>query len=250
MALLTLETLDPVSAKIGESVTITAATGAFNSNINKNVVTFNGVVANIVSGNNTALIVIVPPFADTGYVKVETFSDSKSANSPELFTVIYDDDAFSDNIKHPDPYHKGYINQRIKTLNTNPSSDAIYARGFSYSNFVEIADENDLVQNFLSIILTSPLERMWEPTFGSSIPNMPFQLLSTDTPSRLENEIFKETEKLIEKYEPRITLIKSESIVYVDPDTNRVNIVFAIKVPTGEVKEIGVTLKQVRNEAM
>jgi len=250
VALLTLETLDPVSAKIGESVTITAATGEFNSNINKNVVTFNGVIANILSGTTTELIVIVPPLADNGYVKVETFSNSQSATSQDPFIVIYDDEAFSDNIITPDPYHKGYINNRVKTLYTDPSPDARYNRDFSYSNFVEIVDENSMVQNFLSIILTSPLERMWEPTFGSSIPNMPFQLLSTDTPSRLENEIFKETEKLIEKYEPRITLIKSESIVYVDPDTNRVNIVFAIKVPTGEVKEIGVTLKQVRNEAM
>lgn len=249
MALLTLETLDPVSAKIGESVTITAATGEFNTNINKNVVTFNGVVANILSGNTTELIVVVPPLADNGYVKVETFSVSQSATSQDPFIVIYDDEAFSDNIITPDPYHKGYINNRVKTLYTDPSPDARYNRDFSYSNFVEIVDENSMVQNFLSIILTSPLERMWEPELGSSIPNMPFQLISNDS-SYLETEIFNEVDRLLRRHEKRVTLIREDSIVQVDPDTNRINVVFAIRVPTGEVKEIGVTLGQVRNEAM
>lgn len=249
MALLTLETLDPVSAKIGESVTITAATGEFNTNINKNVVTFNGVVANILSGTTTELIVVVPPLADNGYVKVETFSVSQSATSQDPFIVIYDDEAFSDNIITPDPYHKGYINNRVKTLYTDPSPDARYNRDFSYSNFVEIVDENSMVQNFLSIILTSPLERMWEPELGSSIPNMPFQLISNDS-SYLETEIFNEVDRLLRRHEKRVTLIREDSIVQVDPDTNRINVVFAIRVPTGEVKEIGVTLGQVRNEAM
>jgi len=249
VALLKLKTLDPVSAKTGESVTITAATGAFNSNINKNVVTFNGVVANILSGTTTELIVIVPPLADNGYVKVETFSNSQSATSQDPFIVIYDDEAFSDNIITPDPYHKGYINNRVKTLYTDPSPDARYNRDFSYSNFVEIVDENSMVQNFLSIILTSPLERMWEPELGSSIPNMPFQLISNDA-SYLETEIFNEVDRLLTRHEKRVTLIRENSIVRVDLDNNRINVVFAIRVPTGEVKEIGVTLKQMRNESM
>lgn len=245
--------LSSSSGKIGESITITADEGEFNPTINKNVVTFNGIVANILSGTTTTLVVVVPQLADTGYVKVETFLDvdeeNQSATSEDLFTVVFDDEAFSDNIITPDQYHKGYINKRIKTLYTKPSSDAIYNRSFSYSNFVEVVDENSMVQNFLSLILTSPLERMWEPTFGSSIPNMPFTLIEADS-SYLETKILNEADRLIKKYEPRITLIKSQSFVSVDPDNNKVDVIFAIQIPTGEVKEIGVTLGQVRNEAM
>ena len=55
---------------------------------------------------------------------------------------------------------------------------------------------------------------------------------------------------MINTYEKRITLIRSESIVSVDPDNNKIDIIFAIQVPTGEVKEVGVTLGQVQNENM
>jgi phage baseplate assembly protein W len=225
----------------------------FNIPHNKNVVTFNGVVANILFGTDKSLNVIVPQLAEDGYVAVETFldvtTDNQRATSPEKFDIQYDDDSFPDNIKTPDLYHKGYINNRVKTLYTDPSPDAIYNRDFSYSNFVEIVDENSMVQNFLSLILTSPLDRMWEPEFGSSIPKMPFQLISSDADS-LAVEILNEAERLINTYEKRITLIKSQSIVSVDPDTNRVDVIFAIRVPTGNVKEVGVTLGHVRNETM
>ena len=227
----------------------------FNIPHNQNVVTFNGVVANILSGNinGTSLDVIVPLLADDGYVVVQTFldvdTDDQSATSSEEFDIQYDDGAFPDNIKTPALYHKGYINNRVKTLYTDPSPDASYNRDFSYSNFVEIVDENSMIQNFLSLILTSPLDRMWEPDFGSSIPRIPFQLISSDT-DYLTSEILNEAERLINTYEKRITLIRSESIVSVDPDNNKIDIIFAIQVPTGEVKEVGVTLGQVQNENM
>ena len=225
----------------------------FNIPHNKNVVTFNGVVANILFGTDKSLNVIVPQLADDGYVAVETFldvdADDQRATSPKEFDIQYDDDSFSDNIKTPALYHKGYINDRVKTLYTDPSPDAIYNRDLSYSNFVEIVDENSMVQNFISLILTSPLDRMWEPEFGSSFSKIPFKLVSSDI-NNLSEEILNEAERLINIYEKRITLIKSQSFVYVDPDNNTVDVIFAIRVPTGNVKEVGVTLGHVRNETL
>jgi len=186
--------LSVLSGQIGDSVTITADTGNFSDPYTKNVITFNGVIATILSGNSTELVVTVPQLSSTGPVKAETFSTNLNATATPDFEITYDDEAFDNDIT-PDPYHKGSINGRVKTLGMEPSHTAIYNRDYSYSNFVEIVDENSMVQNLFSIILTGKNERIWEPTFGTNIESIMFQLI--DDPEQLQTALLNETESSI-----------------------------------------------------
>ena len=64
---------------------------------------------------------------------------------------------------------------------------------------------------------------------------------------REKNDIMKEINRLIIKYEPRIILIVDQSFVVFNEDYNEARIILSIKVPTGNIKTVSLTFKNVNN---
>lgn len=64
-----IRSFTPVSGEIGDNVTINGI--GFSENISNNIVKFNGVQAEVVSGTQTSLNVIVPADATTGKISIE-----------------------------------------------------------------------------------------------------------------------------------------------------------------------------------
>ena len=234
--------ITPPSGKIGDLVEITATTGVFTyPEFNKNVVTFNGLAIDIIariikSNSNTSLWVIIPPDAITGDVIVETREgESASLN----FEVIYKDVLFEQETK---PYAKAVINNKVKTVGISEFNAPIYNKDLSYSNFVEIFDENSLLQNVYSIILTQKGERMFSD-FGTTIEQKLFSVI--DDPDNFKSSLMNEIITAVNTYEPRVVVVEEQSFVIIDGEN--VNLILALLMPAGNVKELGITLKSVTN---
>jgi len=237
---LTIE-ITPTSGRIGDLVEIKATSGVFTyESFNKNVVTFNGlsidIIARIIrSDSNVSLLVIVPPDSITGDVTVETL-EGESDTFP--FEVIYEDKPFA---QATDPFGKAVINDKVKTVGTSEFNVPLYNKDLSYSNFVEVFDENSLLQNVYSIILTQQGERMFSD-FGTNLDQKLFNIVDEDT---FKDELMREIVPAVRKYEPRVTLIEETSFVILEQ--NSVNVVLTIQMPRGNVKELGLTLNSVNN---
>lgn len=235
------------TAKVGDIVTIQATVGLFNPTPFKNTVTFNGVVGQVISGTTTELKVIVPIGATTGFVQVETGADNPgyetcSLSNVDTLTIIYPDESFDTSVNQRDITSNSGI---LSIFGNNISRPAIYNRDMAYSNFSEVTDENSMVQNVYSIVLTRVGERLFNPTFGTRLENYIHKLV--DNPADFEKDVLNEIIQVVSKYEPRATIIRDQSFVVYDPEINDVKVVLLIQVPTGNVQTIGITLNHLRN---
>jgi len=231
----------PTNGRIGDLVEITATTGSFTfPEFNRNVVTFNGlnidIIARIVRSDTlTSLLVIVPPDAITGDVIVETLEDESATAS---FEVLYEDEVFE---REDIPFDKAVINDKVKSVGTSEFNTPAYNKDLSYSNFVEVFDENSLLQNVYSIILTQRGERMFS-NFGTNIDQKLFNIGDELT---FKSELLAEIVPAIRLYEPRVTVVEEGTFVILE--NNNVNIILSLQMPRGNVKELGITLKSVTN---
>jgi len=222
----------------GDLVTITATVGLFNPTALSNVVMFNDKIAQVISGDREQLLVMIPEGATTGYVQVETGSTNTGYERCSLsnivnFTVLYDDQTFTT------------TKSILSIFNRGSSANAIYNRDLSYSGFSEVTDENSMIQNLYTILLTRLGERFFNSRFGSTIEGRLFSPINDyDT---FEADVMKEIDTLIKRYEPRIILIKDQSFVVFDSDYNSAQVVLLIRVPSGNIKTVSLTFKSTRN---
>jgi len=234
--------INPTSGKIGDLVDITATSGVFAYPLyNNNVVTFKGlnidIIARIVRAkSDTVLTVIVPPDAITGSVTVENDVDEIAITQ---FEVIYPDIKFTRETK---PYDKAFINNKVKTVGSDELNSALYNKDLSYSNFRDVYDENSLIQNIYTIILTQKGERLFS-NFGTTIEQKIFSLI--DDPDALKAELMEEIVNAIREHEPRVIVVENKS--YVDISGELVNLILYLEMPRGNVKALGITLKSVDN---
>jgi len=241
--------LNPVKGRIGDTVVISAVpcTTATTSctftypEYNKNVVTFKGttvdIIAKIISGTPTELKVIVPPEAITGEVIVETQEDQIDSSE---FRVIYEDEKFDQSV---DIFGKAIINEKVRTKGLiNEYTSPIYNKDLSYSNFVEVVDENSLLQNVYTIILTQRGERLFSE-FGTDINQILFSPYNDE--EELKAKIMDEIVVGIETYEPRVTINQSASYVFID--IHNINVFLTLLMPSGNARELGITLRSMNN---
>lgn len=69
----------------------------------------------------------------------------------------------------------------------------------------EIHDKDVITQSIESILMTGYRERVFEPSYGSFLPNVIFERLTPSEADKLLNEVI----KLITKYEDRITVVNN-----------------------------------------
>ena len=125
---------------------------------------------------------------------------------------------------------------RFDDLNFEP----IYNKDLSYSSFTITADENSLMQNVYSILLTNLGERLYDDEFGSTLEESVFEIIGD---LNGESKLLNECVNLINKYEPRVVVVEDKSYVAINED-NTVVIVLYIKVPRGIARKIELTFRK------
>ena len=120
---------------------------------------------------------------------------------------------------------------------------AIYNRDYAYSDFTEVVDENSMIQNVATIVLTKKGERIMNPDFGTNLHTYVFRLV--DDTVEFEKSVLNEINRAVKIYEPRVTMDLVNSIVRFNYDTNELQVLLSIIVPTGVVRELGLTLSSV-----
>ena len=125
---------------------------------------------------------------------------------------------------------------RFDDLNFEP----IYSKDLAYSSFTITADENSLMQNVYSILLTNLGERLYDDEFGSTLEESVFEIIGD---LNGESKLLNQCVNLINKYEPRVVVVEDKSFVAINDD-NTVAIVLYIKVPRGIARKIELTFRK------
>ena len=125
---------------------------------------------------------------------------------------------------------------RFDDLNFEP----VYNKDLSYSSFSITADENSLMQNVYSILLTNLGERLYDDEFGSTLEESVFDIIGD---LNGESKLLNQCVTLINKYEPRAVVVEDKSYVAITED-NTVAIVLYIKVPRGIARKIELTFRK------
>lgn len=235
-------TLSSNSAYIDDQITIYATVGLFNPTILSNIVTVNGIVAQVLTGDREHLIILIPKGATTGYVQVETGPtntgyETCSLSNVATLNVLYPDTSFTDTSTKS--------KSLLSIFNNGFNQSGIYNRDLAYSNFVEVTDENSMIQNLYTILLTEIGTRFFNNSFGATIQSKLFTLV--DDFDSFEANLMIEINKLVEKYEPRITIITEQSFVIFDEYYNSARVILSVKLPKGNVKTVSLTFKNVNN---
>ena len=131
---------------------------------------------------------------------------------------------------------KNSSRSRFDDLNFEP----IYNKDLSYSSFSITADENSLMQNVYSILLTNLGERLYDDEFGSTLEESVFEIIGD---LNGESKLLNQCVTLINKYEPRAVVVEDKSYVAINED-NTVVIVLYIKVPRGVARKIELTFRK------
>lgn len=132
------------------------------------------------------------------------------------------------------------LNDRMKpgVIDANVSRSASYNRDFGYKGFTEITDENSMIQNLYSCLLTRKGERLFNPEFGTNIEERIFSLRA----GGYQNDILQECFAAIQEYEPRIRLVYEQCSVE-DVGPNGIYLILGVIVPAGEVQTITIPFK-------
>ena len=227
--------VNPTNLVPAGRATINVATegSAFENDIQDLIVTLDGEPAVIVSGNEHSLKIVVPNIPE----KIEGMAelliidiDGHPVSNPTR--VYYDASSTRRNKIFADPARPGRENERV-------SHSAIYNRDLGFNNFVEVTDENSIVQNIYNILLTRKGERLFNPDFGTTIEERVFSIMNEDD----ETSILQECFTAIRDYEPRVSVDYDESKVEIDYDANTIRIIIAVVLPNGNSEYIVLPFK-------
>jgi phage baseplate assembly protein W len=215
------------------TITISEADRSFDSGIGDLVVMIDGEPATILSGNENSLKIVVPNIPG----KVEGMSelvimDTEGTAVSKSTRVYYDASATKRNKFFTEPARPGRDDERV-------SHSAVYNRDLGFNNFVEITDENSLIQNIYNILLTRKGERLFNPDFGTTIEERVFSIMNEDD----ETSILQECFTAINEYEPRVSVDYEESKVDIDYDSNTIRIIIAVVLPNGNSEYIVLPFK-------
>lgn len=215
------------------TITIADADRSFGAGISDLVVMIDDEPATILSGNDTSLKIVVPDIPG----KVEGMSELVITDADGVLVskstrVYYDASATKRNKFFTEPARPGRDDERV-------SHSAVYNRDLGFNNFVEITDENSLIQNIYNILLTRKGERLFNPDFGTTIEERVFSIMNEDD----ETSILQECFTAINEYEPRVSVDYEESKVDIDYDSNTIRIIIAVVLPNGNSEYIVLPFK-------
>ena len=224
----------PPNASVGDTISVMVdGDGQFNEMAQNNIVRINGIDAIVMGGDQKTLRVIVPDgISGTAVVTVYSKIGEKLLTYSNPATMNVMGQAATKNRILNEKKRPGEILSKVSTT-------ALYCRDFGYNNFTEITDENSLIQNIYSILLTRKGERLFNSDFGTTIEDRVFSIMNEAD----ETAILKECFDAIEKYEPRVEIDYENSHVDVEYDANAIVIYIAVILPSGTATYITLPFK-------
>lgn len=217
--------VDPTVGEIGDQITITCQE-LFDPTPESNIVFFGNIIADQVFFIDTSTLNVIVPF---GAVSSDIHVEIPIAVSNFVFfEVAYPDEVFDRKKKKTGKFILG------------PSKAAIYNRDLAITNFSEVVDENSIIQNVYNILLTRPGERILNPGFGCPIHDEVFDLIESQDVS--EKKVLSMIEDSLNNFEPRAQLLKDQSFIDFREEDSALDVVLAIRVPSGIIKEIAISV--------
>ena len=230
--------LDKTDVRPGDVVTVTMDTGEFNESMPKNIAYLGTYSMQAIWMEGTKRAGFEIPYgAGSGAFFVSVSNGGCDKSNAIHLNVSYEDTKLDSGDKEAESIFASGI-----------GLPAMYNRDLSYSRFTEHTDENSIIQNVMSIILTKRGERLFNPDFGTRIHEKLFELMGPS--SVVEEEVLNMIIKAVNMYEPRAVIIKSESFATFDENAHTINVVLKVVVPGGNARTVGVTLHSYRYEAM
>ena len=209
----------------------------FGHSIFSNSVDIGGHPASIVAGDSTYIDVIVPDTV-TGTSPVVVYRTTSSSGERVALTdgdasVFVSTELASRNVKLAKKITPGIVDaDRVGHY-------AIYNRDFGFVNMKEVTDENSMIQNVYSILLTSPGERLFNQNFGTGIEQRLFKLGSEEEGI----DLLKECIQKVALYEPRVYIDGDQSSCEFDESANRYYLLLCVVLPSGSVETIQLPFK-------
>jgi len=236
--------ISPAKGQIGNIVDIFAIGDTFNPIATDNVVTFNGILGNVVGGSLTVLHVQVPIGATTGPVQVETQDPECGISNPVDFIVFFDDEEFNTGtVLNTRDSRNATTQGNVSIFGFQSLRPAIYNRDYAYSDYTEVVDENSMIQNVASIVLTRQGERIMNPEFGTVLHTYVFSPI--DDIVAFEETVINEIDRAVRIYESRVTIDKQQSIARFSPQSGELQVLLSLIVPPGVSRELGLTLSSI-----
>lgn len=212
------------------------AVNDFGNSIFANTVMIGTATAPIISGNSSYIDVMIPDTISGSFPVVIYRNISQSQRVPitnENAYVYVSLDGEQRNVKLADKIKPG-IRDVDKMGHT-----AVYNRDFGFVDMAEVTDENSMLQNVYSILLTHPGERLFSQDFGTGIEERLFKLGSAEEGISLLSECIQK----VNKYEPRVTIDGDQSSCEFDNSENRFVLILCVVLPSGNVKQIKLPFK-------
>lgn len=92
-------------------------------------------------------------------------------------------------------------------------------------DLVTVKDKNAITQSIINLLLTQQGERAFQPRLGSSIYRTLFEPLDFGTAALIRGEVY----GVLERYEPRILIVKLVVVPNFDSNGYDIELVYAIK---------------------
>jgi len=228
------------TAEHGQVLRITPADPAnhdFGHSIFSNSVEIGGHNAPIVSGDSTYIDVIVPDTV-TGSNSVIVYRSTTSTGERVAITdgntsVYISTELASRNVKLAKKLTPGVVDiDRVGHY-------AVYNRDFGFVNMKEVTDENSMIQNVYSILLTNPGERLFNNDFGTGIEHRLFTLGSQEDGI----DLIKDCIRAVNMYEPRVYIDGEQSSCEFDDSENRYFLLLCVVLPSGNTETIQLPFK-------
>lgn len=195
-----------------------------------------GVTARVTSQSDSIIFVIIPVGVDSGIQNVYVYDRALNiASTKASLEIIYENIVFD--AETTKKYATRFAPNPLKTM-------SVYSRDLAYTNYTEVNDATNVLQNVLSIILTRRGERMFNPNVGTRVMDLLFSLITE--PRIIEKELMLEIKTQVETYETRAKIHADKSFIMYDDTHNTLYIVVVVEVPGGATKELGITLSTVR----
>ena len=228
--------VDPPSATPGDTVTLASLnSGAFSGATKKFRIRLNGESDDRwveVDSNDGDSLTFRMPKGYAGKVTIGImYGEPAEAINDESSTSIEARSDAARIVKLNERLRPGEVSREVNT-------SAAYNRDLGYVGFSEITDENSMIQNLYSCILTRKGERLFNPEFGTTIEERIFSIRTGAT----SNAILKECFSAIEQYEPRIRLVYEQCGVQ-DMGPNGIYLVLGVIVPGGTVRTVSIPFK-------
>ena len=231
--------VSPVTAKVGDVLTITAVTGNFSSKVGRNVVTIAGINVSITTFTTHVLTVTVPNGVGSGDVVVNNLDASCGTSQPAPLLVTYDDIAIPSNyVLNLSTQRFNATTQQRQIFSIGVQQQPFYLKDLSFSNYTQIVDENSVIQDVYAMLLTDPTGRLFRPDIGFGINSQVFNIMNTQDQQNLLANIA----SYIQQYQPLAVMDLSKSFLNYNQEQNGYEAILALSVPTGSVKYIAISL--------